>query len=392
MSDIELRVLLVLPNLYIGGSQEAVRMLAKHLASDHCMPVVCSLFDGGPLLEELSADKIQVEVLHLPRRHFLAFPWYVADMVRLWRSLSRIVAKYGINVIQTYILGSQHFLVLALARIRGIPLFILNFRNEKFLPFSHAGSLKNQIHRVAYRLARRWASDFVAVSAEVKQAILDTLGLPEEDVTVICNGVDVDRYRQPIDRCGVRRQWGLDAESRLLITVGTLKTQKGHCHLIEAATEITRLHPEAHLLFVGDGKLKLQLQAQSDACGLSDKIHFLGNRRDVSELLAASDIFVLPSLWEGLSMALLEAMAAAKPIVATAVSGTSQVMIHNETGILVPPANAVELAQAIDKLLSDPARASVMGEAARQRVEAHFSAKKQAAEYLALYRRLLQEG
>jgi len=350
--------------------------------------VVCSLFDGGPLFDGLVQQGTQVEVLSLPRHRFLAFPWFVADMVRIWRTLAQIIAEHKINVVQTYILGSQHFLVLALARTMGVPLVILNFRNEKFLPFSHGGGLKNQIHRLAYRLARRWASDFVAVSAEVKQAMIRTLGLSEEDIAVICNGVDVDRYRQPVDRDHVRHHLGLDTKARLLITVGTLKTQKGHRYLIEAAARVMRQYPDAHFLFVGDGELRPELQAQTNACGLSDKIHFLGNRRDVSELLAASDFFVLPSLWEGLSMALLEAMAAAKPIVATAVSGTGQVMIHNETGILVPPGDAAALAQAIDELVSNPARARAMGEAAQRRVEAHFSMEKQAAEYQALYRRL----
>jgi glycosyltransferase involved in cell wall biosynthesis len=200
----------------------------------------------------------------------------------------------------------------------------------------------------------------------------------------------VERYRRPVDRAQILGRLGLDPQARLLTTVGTLKTQKGHHHLIEAAPRVARRHPTAHFVFVGDGELRAELEAQARDRGVSDKIHFLGNRRDVVELLAATDVFVLPSLWEGLAMALLEAMAAAKPIVATAVSGTSQVMIHDETGLLVPPADAVALAQAIDEMLSDPDRAQSMGQAARRHVEANWSVEKQAAEYRALYRHLLQ--
>jgi glycosyltransferase involved in cell wall biosynthesis len=389
MSDVKLNVLLTLNNLYIGGSQESVRTLAKYLSSDRCTPVICALFDGGPLCDDLVEQGLNVEVLHLRRRPFLAFPWYVVDMIRLWRFLARIISKYKINVVQTYILGSQHFHVLALARLMGVPIVILNFRNEKFLPFSHDKGLKNRIHRLAYRLARRWASDYVAVSAEVKQAMMRLLGLQEDEVTVVCNGVDIDIYRRSVDRDQVRRQLDIDREARILLTVATLKTQKGHCYLIDAAVEVIRQYRDIHFLFVGDGDLRPELQTQVDARCISDRIHFLGDRRDVSTILAVSDIFVLPSLWEGLSMALLEAMASAKPIVATDVSGTDQVMIHNETGILVSPGDSDALIQAIGDLLSNPLRAKKLGEAAQQRVETMFGAKLQAQEYLALYRRLM---
>ena len=116
----------------------------------------------------------------------------------------------------------------------------------------------------------------------------------------------------------------------------------------------------------------------------------LGNRDDVPDLLAASDLFVLPSLWEGLPMALIEAMASGLPIVATEVSGTIRVMVPGQTGILVPPGDAQKLAEAILQLLSDPERARAMGKAARRRVEREFSAQKQAEEHLALYHRLLR--
>jgi glycosyltransferase involved in cell wall biosynthesis len=391
MADTQLRVLLVLPNLHIGGSQEAVRTLAQHLAADGCSPVVCSLFAGGPLLDDLAKQGTPVEVLRLPRHRFVALPWYVADMLRLLRRLAGVIRKYRANVVQTYILGSQHFLVLGLARLLGVPVVILNFRNEKFLPFSQPGGLKNRLHRLAYRLARRWASGYVAVSAEVKQAMLRTLGLSENDVTVICNGVDVDRYARGVDREQVRCGLGLSAQDSLAITVATLKAQKGHRYLIEAAAKVVRQHPDTHFLLVGDGELRAELEAHTRALGLADRIHFLGSRRDVSELLAASDVFILPSLWEGLSMALLEAMAAAKPIVATAVSGTEQTMVHGQTGLLVPPSDAPALAQAIHALLSDPERARSLGQAARRRAETHFSTQQQAAEYVALYRRLLLE-
>ena len=132
-----------------------------------------------------------------------------------------------------------------------------------------------------------------------------------------------------------------------------------------------------------------ELQAQVAGLNLGKHIHFLGNRHDVSDLLAASDVFVLPSLWEGLSMALLEAMASGLPIVASKVSGTVQAILPNETGLLIPPGDVQRLTEAIEQMLDDPVRAQAMGAAARRRVEAEFSAEKQADDHIALYRRLL---
>jgi glycosyltransferase involved in cell wall biosynthesis len=114
-------------------------------------------------------------------------------------------------------------------------------------------------------------------------------------------------------------------------------------------------------------------------------VHFLGNRNDIPQLLAASDFFILPSLWEGLPMALIEAMASGLPIIATRVSGTNQVMVHGETGLLVAPGNSEELAHAIRKLLLDPLMAFRMGKIARRRVEVYFGAQKQAQEHLDLF-------
>jgi glycosyltransferase involved in cell wall biosynthesis len=159
--------------------------------------------------------------------------------------------------------------------------------------------------------------------------------------------------------------------------------------LIDAATPVVSSYPDTHFLFIGDGGLRDELQRQAQQAGLSENIHFLGIRDDVPDLLAAVDLFVLPSLWEGLSVALLEAMAAGKPIVATAVSGTTQAMIPGETGLVVPPRDSRALADAIIQLLSNPAQAQMMGRAAKQHVTVNFSAQKQADEHLALYRRLL---
>lgn len=395
MSGSELKVLQIIINLEIGGAQEIVRTLVEHLAASDCTPVVCT-FKDGPLRRDIEQLGIKVEVLDLPRHSVVALPLFLIDMVRIWQALAQLIRKHDINIVQTNILGSLNFLVLTLPWATNLSVVLWTFQNVQFLPSKKDVSRyhwlvkpKRYVHRLLYRLASHRVSGFIAVSDEVRESMIKQIGPIQDKITVICNSVDIKRYERSVDKHAVRQQLGLETNTRLIATVATLKEQKGHRYLIDAAATIVPQHPDCHFLFVGDGKLRGKLQAQVRESGLSGNIHFLGSRRDVPDLLAASDLFVLPSLWEGLPMALIEAMAASMPVVATAVSGTVQVMIPGETGLVVPPGNSQMLAGAMIELLSDPARAQAMGIAAKQRVQAEFSAEKQANEHLALYRRLL---
>jgi glycosyltransferase involved in cell wall biosynthesis len=396
MPESKLKVLQVIINLEIGGAQEVVRTLVEYLAASGCLPMVCT-FKDGPIRHEIEQLGVQVEVLDPPRHSIVALPLFIIDMIRIWQALVRLVREYDIDVVQTHLLRSLDFLTLFLPYVTDLGVVLWTFHSVNFLPtkrdalrrYQWLSKPKRYAYRLLYRLASRQVSGCVAVSDQVRESMLKLIGPIRDKITVICNGVDVARYQQPVDRGRVRRQLGFSSEEKLLITVGTLKEEKGHQYLIEAATKVVHRYPNAHFLFVGDGERRSVLQAQANACGLSERIHFLGNRQDVSELLIASDVFVLPSFWEGLSMALLEAMAAGLPIVASEVSGTVQVVAPNETGILVPPGDAQRLARAIDQVLADPTQAQAMGAAARRRIEEEFSARKQADEYLSLYRRLL---
>ena len=184
-----------------------------------------------------------------------------------------------------------------------------------------------------------------------------------------------------------RRTLGFTEDEILYTVVGTLKEQKGHRYLVEAVAPLIARTPQLHILIVGDGALRGSLETQVRAAGIEGNVHFLGNRSDVPAILSASDVFVLPSLWEGLPMALIEAMASGLPVIATLVSGSQQVVEQGRSGILVPPGEVAPLRQAIEDLLADPEWARLLGKAARQRVEEAYSARRQAEEHLSLYRR-----
>lgn len=395
MQNGKLTVMQVISNLDIGGAQEVVRTLAEHLASDDCQPIVCT-FRDGPLRQDIERLGIKMEVLPPWRYGVVALPLFISDMIRIWKSLAKLVKKHNVDVIQTHLLRRLDFLVLLLLYTTNLRLVLWTFHVTRFelsaddLPkYRWLLAPKKLGYRLLYRWASHLVSGFIAVSDKVEEAMVQTIGPIQDKVTVIRNAVDVKRYQKPIDKMQVRNQLRLKANAYLIAVVATLKEQKGHRYLIDAMASIVPRYPDLHVLFIGDGDLREELQAQVKRLNLGDHIHFLGNRCDVPQLLAASDLFVLPSLWEGLSVALLEAMATGLPIVATEVSGTVQAMMPNETGILVPPGDSQRLAGAIEQLVSDRIRAQAMGAAARRRVEADFSAKKQADEHLALYRRLL---
>jgi glycosyltransferase involved in cell wall biosynthesis len=382
-------------DLDIGGAQEVVRTLVKYLALEGCTPIVCT-FKDGYLRQEIERMGIEVELLPPRRYSILALPLFIFDMIRILRSLASLIKKHNVDVIQTHFLRSLDFLILLLLYTTNLRVLLWTFHSSNFeltadyLPkFKWLLFPKKYTHRFLYIFASRLVSGFIAISDKIENEMFEVFGSLDNKITVICNGVDTRRYGQPVDKTLMRSQLGLDANVRLISMVGTLKKVKGHRYMIETMAAIVPQYPDLHLLLIGDGELREELQEQTERLNLCRHVHFIGNRHDVPDLLAASDIFVLPSLWEGLSMALLEAMASRLPIVASEVSGTIQAIIPNETGLLVPPGDVRKLKKAIRQMLSDPALAKAMGTAAKLRVDAEFSAHKQVSEHLALYHRLL---
>lgn len=381
----------VISDLNVGGAQEVVRTLVENLAEVGCVPVLCT-FQDGPLRREIEGLGILVEVLPERRSSVMALPRFLAEMWRIRQALVALVEQYEIDIVQTHLLRSLDFLVLSLRLNRRLQIY-WTFHNAQFdLREEHLQQHKWLLrpkrfaHHLLYRWGGRWVNGLIAVSEDVKTSLLKTIpGISAEKIAVIDNGVDVRRYRQVVDRAAVRQSLGLDEGDQVAAVVATFKRQKGHCYLIEAAAAVVEQFPNLHILLIGDGELHPELKAQTEALGLERHIHFLGTRHDVPELLATSDFFVLPSLWEGLSMALVEAMASGLPVIATEVSGTNQVMAAGETGWLVPPGDSQRLAEAMVELLADPARAQMMAAAASQRVERYFSAQKQAKDHIALF-------
>ena len=211
-------------------------------------------------------------------------------------------------------------------------------------------------------------------------------GLSPGKLSVIPNGVDYELFASatPADLT----QFGIPQGSPVFITVGRLEEQKGIDLLLTAASLVLRNHHDCHFLIVGDGCDRAALESQARQLGIANSVHFVGQRADVPNLLKASTVFVLPSRWEGMSNALLEAMAAGLPVVATAVEGSTELVRSGETGFLVPAGRSEDLAAAIRSTLEDAGRAREMAAAAQAIVRQCYTAESAVSGYGGLYRQL----
>jgi glycosyltransferase involved in cell wall biosynthesis len=213
--------------------------------------------------------------------------------------------------------------------------------------------------------------------------VLRTALNSEEKVQVIHNGVSLDCLTLPTSQ--MPDAMPVKSDQPFVLTVARLDPQKGLAYLLSAATCV----PGAMFLVAGDGPERGALEAESRRLGLAERVRFLGHREDVPALLRRCDVFVLPSLFEGLPVSVLEAMGAAKPVVATAISGTDEAVVHGETGFLVAAGDPVALAEAIRQLLADPGLARRFGMAGRARVERQFSSETMADRVSEMYGQVL---
>lgn len=245
-------------------------------------------------------------------------------------------------------------------------------------------------HRLRRRLALRAAialsARTVAVSVRLAQEISRDLGVRRSRILTIPNGV---RY-MPAERVTLREELRLGREDRLIVSVGNLYPVKGHQHLIDALALVADRYPTLHLAIGGRGELEGALAARARDHGLARRVHLLGLRSDVTAVLAAADLFVLPSLAEGLPLALLEAMFAGCPIVASDVGEVAVALAHGEAGVLVEAGNPVALAAALDDLLSDLNRARELGARATRRAVAEYDISEMVRRYVDTYQALLR--
>ncbi len=205
----------------------------------------------------------------------------------------------------------------------------------------------------------------------------------------VANALNLERFTNlQVDRAALRASLGIPATATVIGTVGRLVPQKGYYHLIQAARTLLPQRPDTYFLIIGDGILANELRAQAAATGVSERILFTGARGDVEALYQVMDTFVSSSLWEGLPTVLMESMASRVPVIATAVAGNQELVIHEHTGVLVPPGDAEALAAAISRMIEQPALAQQLAQRAHQLVHQRFSITSIAQQQADLYEQL----
>jgi glycosyltransferase involved in cell wall biosynthesis len=338
----------------IGGAEVHVLSLAARLLRrGHDVTVICPR--GRDLERELRARDLP---LWAPRTTGKFDP---VTLIRLARRLR----SWRADVLHTH-LSTASLLGSLAARLAGVPAIAT-------------------VHGLNSKTCFQCADRLIAVSQAVKQH-LTAQGVSPDRIRVIYNGIDLpaDVHTPQPDL----RQRVAPASAVVFGTVGRLGPEKGHRYLLEAAAQLSRRAglPPVHVLIVGQGREEAPLRALAQRLGIGDRVTFAGFQREVWPYLAIMEVFVLPSLKEGLSLSALEAMALGKPVVASRVGGTPEVVEDGETGMLVPPSDASALAEALASLVRSPEAMERMGHAGRQRVAERFGAERMASEIEEVYR------
>ena len=231
----------------------------------------------------------------------------------------------------------------------------------------------------------------IAVSEDLRRELL-AAGLGEDRVVTIHNAIDAQDFQAQAGGNGrrLRSQWGIDTDQPVISIAGRLTTQKGHCYFLQSARRVLLHQPRACLLIIGDGPWRARLEAMSEELNLGNAVRFLGHQNNVAPLMEMSDVVAMASVREGLPNVILEALALAKPVVATTVGGCPEVIRDGETGLLVPPRDPQVLAEAILYLLGHPEEAAEMGRRGRARILQDFSVEEMARKTAALYREVLR--
>jgi glycosyltransferase involved in cell wall biosynthesis len=357
---------------FLGGGQAIVLALARHLDKDRFEISVCAR-GGGPLEEEVRKAGLSFTPAPFGGKYSFGLTGTIAGILR--REKPDIVHTHG---------GVAGLYGRMAARKAGIPAVVHTIHGI------HYRHYRNLLLRAVYTDLERYCSKFTDAVVFVSEADMAAgrrlrLAKPGK-LRLVRNGVDVsilqsEAFARRVAELRRGTGWG----SPVVGTIARLHRQKGIVHLLRAAETILAGRPEGKIVVAGGGELEAPLRREAAALGLDRRFVLLGERADAREIMALFDVFVLPSLWEGLPLVLIEAAALGKPIVATDVEGSREILRDGETGRLVPPGDPAALAAAVRRLLDDPALAARLGARARETIPGRFTIEKMISGYDEIY-------
>ena len=364
-----LRILHITPTLSVGGAEQMASYLMTGLSSSHSIGAVGLFPRASSAIEHRLADA-NIPIWHLNKR-----PGFDP---RMYASLYRVFRHFRPHVVHTH-MAVQRYVFPVLLRYR-LAAAIHTVHNLAEHETDAAG-------RCVHWFAFRKNVLPVGISREVSASVKRVYGVSCE--AIIPNCVPVEQYRRDSD---VRRQWRdqqrIDGDAIVLTCVSRLEPQKNPLLVLQAFAQLR--DQRTHLVFVGDGSLRKKLSEVVRTTGLASRVHLLGKIGNVSDVLAASDVFVLGSNWEGNPLAVMEAMAAGLPVVATEVGGVPELVRHGIDGLLVPVGAEAAFVQAMQCLIENPSLREAMAASAQQRAFSEFRVERMVGQYADLYQEMFK--
>lgn len=356
--------------LPIGGAEQLLLTILKNIDKTRYEPTVCCINSKGPI--GLEIEKLGFEVIELGRK---SKSWDI----RIVLDLMALIRRKNIDILHTHLYHANMYGRVAASRCN-VPVIITE----------HNVYTKYKLKRrlVNYLLAKK-TDRIIAVSRMVMEYVIRRDWIERSKVELIYNGIDIPNQPSETTREQARKELGLSEEHFVIGTVSRLEEQKGHNYLIDAVKKLKDSIPNLKVLIVGSGTLELHLKKRVEDEGLKDYIDFLGPRRNIPDLLRSFDVFVFPSLWEGLPVALLEALACSLPAIVTPVGGVGEIIEDGINGIFVPPRDSDSLEKAVLALYNDRELRGRLGNEGQRTVFERFNAALMVKKLESLYREVI---
>lgn len=360
-----------------GGGERYLELLCDRLdRARYRALLICP--EPGPFVGRMKERGVETHLVHLA-------PLF--NPVALWR-LTRLLVRERVTILQTHGARANFYGRIA-GRWAGVPIIISTIHNS--LKDYEISPLKRWIYALLLRLTFSLVHRIICVSDANRRDLIDECPAAEAKTQTVYNGVDPSAFPSQPHRQKVRQELGI-TQGPVLVTIGRLTEQKGHRYLLQALPDLLETWPQLCCVFVGEGELHDALHRLAIDLGVERACRFVGVREDIADILAAADLFVLPSLSEGFPFVLLEALAMGRPVVASRVNGVPELIDDHKTGLLVPPRDPQALARAIRDMLKDPAAASKLGADGRALVQERFTVDRMVANTTAIFDAAMQDA
>lgn len=391
-SPATMRVAQVVETLDTGGAEHLAIKFANKLAERGHQSHVYVTSHTGPLAASISGE-VRVDVLGYRRESIINPIKFLASVNDGFNRLRSLVRRDDIDLIQTHLPG-PNFWGLALV-LRGACPAVATIHNNKEFSYGSARSFRGSLRHLAYRTIVRRCAATIAVSDQVRSSFMHELGMREDEaprLVAIPNGVEVPRPFGEEEKKSAKARLGFDGNQVVAIAVGRVCEQKNFKVLIPVMKNLKDVVCPVTMVVAGDGPDLRDLRESIENAGLQEDIHTLGNVTNIPDYLKAADILLMPSLWEGLPLALLEAMAAGLPVVGNAIAGLTDVVGEGTTGHLVIPGDHRSMAEKIALLAGDPEQRRSFGVAGRELVDSRYNLDRVVDDIEGLYGRVLARG